>query len=401
MGTNPFTPSVGFGHPLTPLPRSGGTIASNAAGLFGGTQRIASCDSPKLVTFLQAHPDKAAAWAEVLGISPVEIASFVATLTPVVLRSDTAIINHGFVNGHATAFVAVLQAGTAVLVDRHGFPVTRCACGNPLTSPRALTRVTLAGPTWPNASIANITVIQPITLVLNSFTLVEPMTGAAFQRPAGTQGSRDSPATPRPGTPTVAPAPPVTPTPPPAASTSPTPPTIAVPPTTSGPAPPATSGPAPQAPPATKPVPPATSAGPLTATKPAPPTNTEPPPPPPTITKPAAPPPMVPPPATTSTPRNTASWVIGTCYVDRRTSPPTLIGTVLVRNNDTAAHSYRVTVAFGVAGPPVRVTVASQRVEPGRVVTLDVSVPGRSSGSEPTVACKIVRFVDEGRQTPR
>jgi hypothetical protein len=39
------------------------------------------------------------------------------------------------VNGHAVAFQAILQAGTAVLVDKDGKPVTRCRCGNPLLEP--------------------------------------------------------------------------------------------------------------------------------------------------------------------------------------------------------------------------------------------------------------------------
>src|SRR3954451_24161950 len=43
----------------------------------------------------------------------------------VVLRSDTYVTNHGWNAGHVTAWPAVLQAGTAVLVDRHGNPVTR------------------------------------------------------------------------------------------------------------------------------------------------------------------------------------------------------------------------------------------------------------------------------------
>jgi hypothetical protein len=39
------------------------------------------------------------------------------------------------VNGRATSFGSVLQAGTAVLVDKYGHPVARCRCGNPLTEP--------------------------------------------------------------------------------------------------------------------------------------------------------------------------------------------------------------------------------------------------------------------------
>jgi hypothetical protein len=44
----------------------------------------------------------------------------------VLLRSDTVVTNHGFANGCSTTIPAVLQAGTAVLVDDKGVPVTKC-----------------------------------------------------------------------------------------------------------------------------------------------------------------------------------------------------------------------------------------------------------------------------------
>ena len=43
--------------------------------------------------------------------------------------------NHSFVDGRAVAFQSILQAGTAVLVDKDGVPVARCRCGNPLLEP--------------------------------------------------------------------------------------------------------------------------------------------------------------------------------------------------------------------------------------------------------------------------
>jgi hypothetical protein len=43
------------------------------------------------------------------------------------------VTNHAFLNGRVIAYQAILQAGTAVLVDKYGRPVARCRCGNPLT----------------------------------------------------------------------------------------------------------------------------------------------------------------------------------------------------------------------------------------------------------------------------
>jgi hypothetical protein len=375
--------------------RVNGTIAGNTAGLFGGTQQLSSCDPHKLVTFLQAHPDKAAAWAGVLGIAPANIPVFVSTLTSVVLRTDTAVINHGFVDGHVTTFAAVLQAGTAVLVDRHGFPVTRCACGNPLTVPGVFTKPTFTGTPWPTFSSTSITIIQSVTVVINTFTLVEPKTGVAFQRPAGTHGGDDSAPVPPPPSPGVAPAQP------PPSATTPAPNPTTVPPQSAAPAPPTTTPPQSAAP-----APPTTT--PPQSAAPAPPTTTPPQttaPAPPTTTAPA--PPLVPPPPAqktpppaTSTPPAGASWVIGTCFVDRRTQPPTFTGTVKVRNDDKTRHSYQVTVTFGTAAPPVQADLALSNVEPGQTVMSAVSAPGTSDVTGPTVPCEITRLVDETGKTP-
>jgi hypothetical protein len=67
-----------------------------------------------------------------------DIPQFLDALTPVRLRYDTRVTNHGFRDGEARPFQAILQAGTAVLVDRHGVPRNRCSCGNPLTEPSSI-----------------------------------------------------------------------------------------------------------------------------------------------------------------------------------------------------------------------------------------------------------------------
>jgi hypothetical protein len=386
MGTNPFTPSVGAGQAVTPVARAGGTVPGDTVGLFGGTQQIASCDPHKLVAFLRAHPDKAAAWAGVVGIRAADIPAFVATLTPVILRSDTSVTNHGFVAGHATAFAAVLQAGTAVLVDRHGDPVTRCACGNPLTTPSLFTKAHFVGPTWARFTTTSVTVIRPVTVIINSFTLVEPNTGAAFQRPAGTQGHRDSPAV-NPPHPSATSAPPPATSAPAATSASPatSAPPARSPSTTPSarPAPSRSASPSVKARPSLSPPPPL-SASPSVKHRPSP------------SAPPAAPKP--PTPKTTAAPE-TASWAIGTCFVDRRTTPPTFTGALNVRNDGPSRrHSYRVTVAFGASG--IARTVPVRNVEAGQTVSATVSTPGPPHVTAPTVPCEITRLVDEKGKTP-
>lgn len=230
--TNPFAPSVGTDLPNVTPPASVAsgtqlqTYKADLPGLYGGTRNNASCDAARLVAYLQTQPDKAAAWASVLGIDPSQIASYVATLTSVVLRADTRVTNHGYLNGHATVIPAVLEAGTAVLVDQYGRPVVKCFCGNPLTPPEPLPEVTYTGPTWPAFSPGAIVVVEPSITVINVFTLVDPRTGAAFRR--SPQGDSDLPAP----TPTPTPTPAPTPTP-----SGATPPSISTPPPTPPPTP--------------------------------------------------------------------------------------------------------------------------------------------------------------------
>ncbi|MGQ0805947.1 MAG: DUF6777 domain-containing protein [Actinomycetota bacterium] len=194
-GDNPFMPNVGTDQPdVTPPADTGASFEGNTPGLYGGTMSTGSCDAEQLVTFLEANPDKGAAWARVVGIQTTEIRDFVSRLTPVVLRSDTYVTNHGFESGRATSFPAVLQAGTAVLVDDKGAPVVKCYCGNPLTAPPDPGKARYSGPRWPAFEPTNITVIQTTTVVIEIFTLVDVTTGAVFGRPAGTDGTQDGPA---------------------------------------------------------------------------------------------------------------------------------------------------------------------------------------------------------------
>ena len=120
------------------------------AGLYGGTLEN-TCDPDRLIEFLEANPDKAQAWANTQGITVAEIPSYVSSLTPTILESDTTVTNHSFSNGVAVPIVAVLEAGTAVLVDDEGTPRARCYCGNPLLGveevpPPPTTPTTLAPP---------------------------------------------------------------------------------------------------------------------------------------------------------------------------------------------------------------------------------------------------------------
>lgn len=198
-GENPFTENVGDDMPDVRPPRgavrpAGGppTYRGGLPGLYGGTRDYATCDAEKLVDFLEQNPDKAAAWAGVLGIKVTEIRTYVDRLTPVLLRTDTRVTNHGFVNGRATSLQSVLQAGTAVFVNSYGEPVVKCYCGNPLTPPVLYREPVYVGPRWPTFEVRHITIIKQSITIIKTYTLYDPETRTTFERPAGTDGGSDA-----------------------------------------------------------------------------------------------------------------------------------------------------------------------------------------------------------------
>lgn len=197
-GTDPFTDSIANSKVAV---ESGGyeqlaadsaaveSISGSAPGLYGGTGKEAVCDPAALVAFLDENPDKAAAFASVVGVKPKQIADYVSSLTPVLLREDTRVTNHGFIDGQANGFDAVLEAGTAVLVDDRGVPRVRCACGNPLSEP-APTDATpdYTGEAWDGFDDQRLLAVTPAEQQLDSLELVDVNTGESYRQAVGGYG---------------------------------------------------------------------------------------------------------------------------------------------------------------------------------------------------------------------
>ncbi|MFC4051812.1 DUF6777 domain-containing protein [Actinomadura syzygii] len=192
-------------------PQAGGTKTGDSPGLYGGTRQTSTCDQQKLVAFLQANPDKAKAWAAVQGIPVSDIPRYVSRLTPVLLRTDTLVTNHGYHDGRATAAPAVLQAGMGVLINGYGVPTVKCNCGNPLTRPKekiSSGKVSYTGRSWSGFTKRNVTEIQPRDSrkgTIESFVLVDPEATMGFERPRATEGESDGPPTELPATETEVP----------------------------------------------------------------------------------------------------------------------------------------------------------------------------------------------------
>lgn len=162
-------------------------VDATRPGLYGGTRDDASCDVEQLINFLQQNPDKAQAFADVQGIDPQTLPDYLRRLTPMVLRVDTLVINHGFRDGRATPRQAVLQAGTAVLVDEFGIPRVRCSCGNPLLPPVAPTaNPVITGTRWADFELTQIiSIVNQQNITINEFIVVDLETEEPFKRLPG------------------------------------------------------------------------------------------------------------------------------------------------------------------------------------------------------------------------
>src|SRR5262249_1858198 len=154
-----------------------------------------SCDVEKQIKALQADPAKNRAYAAQTGVQPAAVPAYLRSLTPVTLRVDTRVTNHGYRDGGATSFQSVLQAGTPVLLDAHGVPRARCICGNPLTPPvaqRATPRLT--GDHWAAYRPSTTVMVLPAPTTVNVFVIYDSDRGGWFHRHRGDDtGRQDRP----------------------------------------------------------------------------------------------------------------------------------------------------------------------------------------------------------------
>lgn len=180
------------GGPTTPGPQALRSVSGAIAGLYGGTRSATSCDVEAQVRLLTADRAKATAFARGAGVDPASVPTFLRGLTPVVLRADVRVTNHGYRDAAPTAFQAVLQSGTAVLVDDRGLPRVRCACGNPLrpaVAPRS--DAVHQGKRWNGYRSDRVAVVNPATRPLASLVIVDIAANAWLERPTGTDGDQD------------------------------------------------------------------------------------------------------------------------------------------------------------------------------------------------------------------
>ncbi len=132
-GANPTTSPFGTDAPKVAAVAATGPRAGDTAGLYAATTPPA-CTTADFLAQLQADPAKLAAFGGVYDLGAADVPAFVNSLAPVVLRANTSVTDHPFVDGAFVPQPAVLAAGTAVLVNSYGEPTVKCYNGNPLTA---------------------------------------------------------------------------------------------------------------------------------------------------------------------------------------------------------------------------------------------------------------------------
>jgi hypothetical protein len=174
-------------------------ISAGTIGLYGGTEHEAACDTSSIIASLRGA-SLLTAWSAVLGVGPSELDAFTASLTPVVLRADTLVTRHGYRDRAATSAPAVLEAGTAVLVDPYGNPVMRCSSGDPLTgtdlTTAALHTALFTGAAWTGFRADGVAEVTSAPTRLDTLVLTGLGGGSEFSRPIGTSGDADESYTP-------------------------------------------------------------------------------------------------------------------------------------------------------------------------------------------------------------
>ena len=195
-GPDAFTPSVAAGKPTSlasaattiPAPTGTGPVRFNAVGdrLYAGTRGAPSCNTTELVSYLESNAARGRGWASTVGIAPTDIRTFVGALTPVLLRVDTRVTEYRFTRtGQPRPRQTVLQAGTAVLLDRSALPRVRCVSGNPLGQPATVSGTPrYDGAAWPGFR-PNTTVVLTPARQTPALVLFDLQNGGVFVRLPG------------------------------------------------------------------------------------------------------------------------------------------------------------------------------------------------------------------------
>ena len=168
------------------------TVVGDRAELYAGVQNTPSCERDGLAELVRGSANLPA-WVGALrgdgsvrwpdGAEQSAAVTFVGSLTPAVLRADTLVTAQRFSGGTATAYPAVLERGTVVLLDARGVPRVRCSGAVPLTRP--------AGADVSQYARDGVKVVDPAVADVGELVLKGVGGGTVFRRPVGSTGEGD------------------------------------------------------------------------------------------------------------------------------------------------------------------------------------------------------------------
>ncbi|MFB0619183.1 DUF6777 domain-containing protein [Streptomyces sp. AGS-58] len=192
------------GRPWAPLPPAH-SLSGATPGLYRGSPHVAGCDVERHIGSLTADRVKAHAFAHAVGVPVPALPGYLRGLTPVTLRRDTRVTSHAYRDRRAAGYQAVLQAGTAVLVDDRGMPRVRCACGNPLKAPTAAhDGVDARGAAWTGYRPNQVIAVTPAPRAVTTLTIVDVDARVWIERRTGQDVGRDRVVSPPPPPPATA-----------------------------------------------------------------------------------------------------------------------------------------------------------------------------------------------------
>ncbi|WP_067707505.1 DUF6777 domain-containing protein [Nocardia yamanashiensis] len=203
-GAQPIASTPAFPAPTGGKSAGGIQISGGEPGVYGGLQDQTTGGTDAIVGFYENHPperralirtltaDPTFGWAGGEALSEADLPNYLRGLTAVVLRLDIRVTDHEYRDGKVTAFETVLQRGTSVLVDTRGVPRLRSLSGSPLTVSTSIGRAPeYTGTAWTGFDPAAIIIMVRAPNPLAVFTLVDIDGGKAFERPAGSCGTKD------------------------------------------------------------------------------------------------------------------------------------------------------------------------------------------------------------------
>lgn len=140
VGPDSFAPTFAVSqYEVEPSDVTSDEVSGTSPGLYAGRTYGGTgtniCDVEAMISFLTFYEERGRAWAAIQGIDFSELESYLRSLTPVFALQNLRVQMFGFKNGQSYGYEAVMEAGTAILVDDEGMPRARCACGNPLLGP--------------------------------------------------------------------------------------------------------------------------------------------------------------------------------------------------------------------------------------------------------------------------